>query len=247
MSTAESAGQFLHKAAGVAKDGLIRRGKALRSAVSAETVGFGLIQTAEEIRTWFVNPQSSMYMRAVYGKEGKPLPLPTITPGNAPPILYDVLSHMGDFWEGYFIPYVIHNLSTILLVEVSPKVRLAISIGVADAIITMHEMGMFNGQQPDLADIPAGVAGSLLYLLIHNFTEKRLQEIDAKNAKLKMQEVEVEPETVTLSSEPSDTTPVQQAPISTAPSDQVESVVSAGSNNGGVNSSSKPISSDQRL
>lgn len=92
------------------------------------------------------------------------------------------------------------------MVEVSPKVRLAISIGVADAIITMHELGLFNGQQPDIADIPAGVAGSLLYLLIHNFTEKRLQEIDAKNASLKTQEtnpvVAVEP--VLVNTEPAD-------------------------------------------
>lgn len=85
MPLEESVGPLFHKATSTIKDGLIRRGKALRSAAASEGMGFGLIMGLEELRTWFVNPQSSMLMESVYAKENKPLPLPVVTPENTPP------------------------------------------------------------------------------------------------------------------------------------------------------------------
>lgn len=88
MPIEETVGPIFHKAANIVKDGLIRRGMALRSAASAEMIGFGVMMGLEEIRTWFVNPKSSMIMNSIfYAKRGEqlPLPPPTFTPENTPP------------------------------------------------------------------------------------------------------------------------------------------------------------------
>lgn len=191
MSFAEEAGKMFHQTTGAIKNGIIRRGRGLRSAVSLEGVGLGLLQGAEELRAQYINPDSSMYSKYVQWVHNQPLPPPLLSPENFNSGLYEVLTHVGDMWEGYLIPYAVHTLSTILLVEVSPKIRLGVAIGVANAVIAAHELGLLNGQKPDPADIPAGVIGSIIYLLIHNATEKKLREIDAEKAKLKPQETEL--------------------------------------------------------
>jgi hypothetical protein len=41
---------------------------------------------------------------------------------------------------------------------------MAAALGVSNLFIAAYESGMLGGKSPDYLDIPAGIAGSLLYL-----------------------------------------------------------------------------------
>lgn len=84
------------------------------------------------------------------------------------PKLFSVLEHLGDFYDGYYIPYCIYTGLSFVFPKISERYRLGISlIIIANEIIAAKEMGLVDGQKHDYLDIPAGIAGTLFYVGMH--------------------------------------------------------------------------------
>lgn len=128
------------------------------------TLGVPAITFLETIRARLVNPSSSVLLSDPATTQ---YPAPILTPENTPDLLYGVLEHSGNLWEGYFYSYVLYNALTLLSTKVPEKVRLASSVIATNAIIYLAESGKVFGNTPDLLDVPVGLVGSAAYIASH--------------------------------------------------------------------------------
>lgn len=137
----------------------------LMPATVTEFIGFGLIESIEGIRADYVNPRSDLII--VMAREKSKQGMAPALDRSQNPELFKFLQHGGDIFEGYFYSFVINNLLTYAVPRMPEKYRLSASLIIANGIIAAKEMGVIDGQKPDYLDIPAGVAGSLIYLGIN--------------------------------------------------------------------------------
>ncbi len=98
---------------------------------------------------------------------------------------YDILQNAGDFYDGYklaFVAYTAFGLVDVFQSLISKKrvpvrYKQTTSVLFGIGIVAMTEAGITGlTQTADLQDIPAGVAGALLYLGVNNLTRKIVQK-----------------------------------------------------------------------
>src|SRR3989338_8577485 len=130
-----------------------------------EFIGFGAIESIEGVRADYVNPKSDLII--VMARERLKQGMDPILDRNQNPGLYKFLQHGGDLFEGYFYSFLINNFLTYALPRMPEKYRLSAALLIANGIIAAKEIGIIEGQKPDYCDIPAGVAGSVIYLGIN--------------------------------------------------------------------------------
>lgn len=147
----------------------------LKVRVKAGTVAAGdflpvwTIQGLEYGRSAMVNP-SSHPLAYLYNPE------PAMHRANNP-MLFDILQHGGDMFEGAFYPFAIYNFLTLIAARTLPeKVRIGAAFAITNGIIAATELGFINDQKPDYADIPAGVIASLIYIGIHRLVKNAVDK-----------------------------------------------------------------------
>ncbi len=91
------------------------------------------------------------------------------------PFLFDFLQHLGDVQEGFGGTFLLYNVLAFLFPNLPEKYKVGISFGVTNLGIAAYEMGWLNNKEPDPLDIPAAVAGSLLYLCLHYVIHKTIE------------------------------------------------------------------------
>lgn len=153
------------------------RAKSLETAI-LEVMGFGLVTGAETLRATYVHPAVGLngFISESYG-----LPQREALMERADtPLLYGALQHGGDIFEGYLYPFAMYNALTVLFPRTSENFRMGVSLVTANLIILGAESGLFTGGKPDFLDVPAGVAGSLLYLGAHYLSRRLIQRRDER-------------------------------------------------------------------
>lgn len=152
----------------------------------AEGCGLAIFAAAESLRAYLVHPRSIIYPPGfVYFRDTAPA-LSHATHPN----IFEALGHGGDMWEGYFHTLILYNLANVVARRVPEKYKLGFALAVSNFGIIGTETGLLQSmiqhapvwlrKAPyfgcaDGWDIPAGVAGSLVYLSI-NLTGKYLAD-----------------------------------------------------------------------
>ncbi len=138
---------------------------------SIETMSTLAVYIAETLRAEYVHPQFGF--RGLEIRAGKiPNPGPTIKPGSVNPLLYSVLQHSGNFFEGYALTCFSYVGLSVLPSDLSEKTKMVASIFLSNSFVFAVESGWIWPQKPDYWDIPAATAGSLAFLGFHKFVEK---------------------------------------------------------------------------
>ncbi len=148
-----------------AKVGIIAVGDFMPVSViqGLETWRSSLVNPSSTPITYYFNPEPSMHQADN-------------------PMLYDLLQHGGDMFEGAFYTFGIYQFLTFIAARTIPeRVRMGAAFAITNGIIAATELGFINGQQPDYADIPAGVAASLIYIGIHKIVKTIVDNAALKN------------------------------------------------------------------
>jgi hypothetical protein len=108
-----------------------------------------------------------------------------INPSNTDPNLYSFLEHVGDVPEGFFLTFgaytalrTIDGVQSVLTRRHIPDpVIFGLSATFGAGFVAAFESGSISpGKQPDLWDIPAGVAGAALYVAANLGVRKIMPE-----------------------------------------------------------------------
>ncbi len=151
-----------------------------------EGCGLGIFAAAESLRGYLVHPRSIIFPPGViYFKHA----VPALSQA-AHPKLFEVLSHGGDLWEGYFHTLIVYNVANVVAQRLPEKYKLGFALAVSNFSIIGTETGLLQTLiqhapvwlrrapyfgSADSWDIPIGVAASLVYLGV-NLTGKYLVE-----------------------------------------------------------------------
>ena len=141
-----------------------------------KTIGFGFVNAYELARVY----SNRAYLKVVPPAYQNLQPLPSDSP--ATPI-FEVT---GNLWDGYIMAFATYYaLSAISLNKIPEPVRVTLAVGTSSAIVIGIESGkILHGiGTPDLADIPAGIIGALLFAGAH-YAGKGVQRSLDKNKPL---------------------------------------------------------------
>jgi len=109
---------------------------------------------------------------------GIPQPNPVLTYENTSPLIYQPLSHIGNFFEGYGLACASYWLTHLLFKNKSENFKLAASAITSTSLIAGHELGFLIDKPSDPLDIVGGIVGTGLYLLAHKQIGKWLKKTE---------------------------------------------------------------------
>lgn len=107
-----------------------------------------------------------------------------------------LLQNLGDYPDGFTVALITYSLLALTAKEkVTESAKLAAAFVVGSAVVAAHETGLMGNivpGTPDIADIPAGIIGSAIYVGVHQlvkgFVNKADQEIDALEKEVTVEE-----------------------------------------------------------
>jgi len=143
------------------------------STVPLEASVSGIIWGTELARATLVNPESG------FPEADGTYSDPILTEKNTPNFLFESLQHSGDFGEGFLLALsAYYSMSLVSSKKIPEKVRMAAASLTSSAIVGLVEMSVIFDKKPDPLDIPAGVAGSLLWIGAHQLSKKLMKRTE---------------------------------------------------------------------
>ena len=129
-----------------------------------EMGGIGLMAVLEQKRCDLVHPEVSPSAVTIKLMGQEPILKPPIITPHSNPTAYNILSHLGNAYEGFVIGFLTYQLFTLYFPKVPDKVRLAIAITVANAVVFSYELyKKVPGKPIDYWDILGGTLGTAIY------------------------------------------------------------------------------------
>lgn len=131
------------------------RGRKLKAAIPEVAIA-NFVIAAESFRATLVHPESGfggMLRFAAGQQQAKPVLSQTDHP-----LLFSVLEHGGNVFEGYFYPFLIfHGLNLTFANRLSERTKTVTALGLTTFALFFADGGIRPGVEADWADMPAGL------------------------------------------------------------------------------------------
>ena len=131
-----------------------------------EAMGGSMLFGAEIGRWISMRPtENGLPINPKFAEDPSKVQPPAISPENTPDFVYNSLAHSGNIFDGYALTMGFYYFLSLLPTNrLGERIRLGTSWIASNLVVSGVETGLFFGQHRDLLDIPAGVAGSTLFL-----------------------------------------------------------------------------------